>query len=189
MKLTPIKNNILFKFIDKMDINGQFIEETSWGLVISGHFDTSAKQPRWVEVIEVGPECKDVKVGQQALVGALRWTPHFIANESKMWKTDEDQIFVLRDTPDSELIPLRDTIVFTRIDEQVKPGLELVIVGDSEQTPKGEINIVGPNVSEELPVGTVFYFDGISFFEKFSHKKEMLCFIKQDDVLIYQEAA
>lgn len=188
MKLNPIKNNIIFRFIDKVDSKGQFVEETTWGLVIPGHFDSSAKKPRWAEVVAVGPDCKRVKVGRQVLVGALRWTTHFSIDNTKMWKTDENEIVAMRTDENAQLELFDGIVVFKRLDGRIKKRREIIAVGETEDNPTGQVLMTGPKCDKDiLTPGTVFYFDGLNFFNEFKHGTEQLCYVKQDDVLMYED--
>lgn len=187
MCLTPIKNNIIFQFVDKVDNKGQFVEETSWGLVIPGHFDTSAKTPRWGRVTDIGADCGEIAPGQWILIEALRWTEGFKFNGSTYWKTDEKQIVGYKLTEDSDLFLLRKNIVFDRLDQRVQDRKRLTVVGDVQDTPRGTILQLGPDCSDELSVGTTFYFSGDNFFNEFKHNGQKYWHINQDDVLMYEE--
>ena len=65
----PIKDHVL---VEDMD----FQERTTKGCVILINDDatTSGIRPRWAKVYSIGPEQKDVKVGEWALVDHARWT-------------------------------------------------------------------------------------------------------------------
>lgn len=187
MHLTPIKNNIIFQFLDKVDNKGQFVEETSWGLVIPGHFDTSAKTPRWGKVTDIGPECAEVAPGQLILIEALRWTEGIKFNGNTYWKTDEKQIVGYKLTEDSDFFPLGENIIFKRLEQRSQDRQGLKVVGDVQDTPKGRIVQTGPDCSEELSVGTTFYFSNDNFFNEFKHNGQKFWHIAQKDVLMYEE--
>ncbi|TFH10498.1 MAG: hypothetical protein E4H14_02440 [Candidatus Thorarchaeota archaeon] len=187
MHLRPILKHIIFQFVDEVDSKGQFVQTTNWGFTIPGHFDSSAKSPRWATITHAGPDCKDVKVGQQVLIDALKWTPGFKFEGERFWRTDETQIVVARNTPKSKIHPLRDIVIFKRHDEKVNEGKHgLQIVGESViETPKGTVTLVGPKCTEKLD-GTVIYYHEENFFSKFEHQKENLWYIREQDILAYQ---
>jgi co-chaperonin GroES (HSP10) len=189
MRLRAIKNHIIFQFIDEVDSKGQFVETTKWGFVIPGQFDNSAKSPRWGIVKEVGPEVKHVKVGQQVLINALKWTAGFKLDGVRNWRTDESQVAAVRKTPTSEMTALRDTIVFRRHDDPVneaKHGLQ--VVGDAVvETPKGTVVLLGPDCVSELKNATIYYSEE-NFFNKFEHRGEKLWYLTEPEVLVYEPA-
>lgn len=92
--LQAIRNHIIFRFIEKVSANGQFSRNTDWGLTIAGHFDDSAKSPRWAEIVSLGPECGDELRGEGCLIliEPLRWTAGIDFQGQKFWKTDENQV-------------------------------------------------------------------------------------------------
>ena len=189
MRLRPIKNHIIFQFVDEVDANGKFVEKTDWGFVIPGHFDNSAKSPRWCNVVEVGPECEDIKAGQQILVQALKWTPGFKLDDVRYWRTDETQVSVTRTSPTSPLVPLRDNVIFKRHDDNINEGKHgIQVVGDSiVETPKGTVVSIGPKCEDELKEATVFYSEE-NFFNKFEHEDKELWFIDEPSILAYEPA-
>lgn len=190
MSLRAIKNHIIFQFVDEVDSKGQFVETTKWGFVIPGHFDNSAKSPRWAVVKEIGPECENVKVGQQVLINALKWTAGFKFNGERFWRTDESQVALKRNTVTGKLDLLRDVVVFKRHDDNVNEGKHgLQVVGDSiVETPKGTIVDLGPECTRELSKGVIVYYSEENFFNKFEHKKEELWYIDEPSILVYEPA-
>lgn len=186
MKLRPIKNNIIFKFVDEVDSKGQFVETTKWGLIISSSHSNSAQSPRWANVVEVGPECEHVNVGQQILIRALKWTSHFKLNGEKCWKTDEKQVVAVRDSETSELKILGTNIVFAGKKED-KNKFTLAVIGSMGDTASGEVVSIGDDVVEELKNSTIFYSE-TNFFEHFEHNNETLNFISEDEILAYVPA-
>lgn len=187
MHIKPIKNHIIFQFVDEVDNKGQFVKTTQWGFVIPGHYDNSAKMPRWATVVEVGPDCETVKVGQQILIHALKWTEGFKLDGVRFWKTDEKQVAALRHVNDSRVTALRDTIIFKRHENKApasEAGLE--VVGDIPRTPSGTIITVGPDVDAELQAGATVYFLDENFFSEFEHNEQKLWYIDEPSILVYQ---
>ena len=100
MKLTPLKNYVMFRFLDTTSgSKGKFVDRTTKGGIILPILDSSQKLPRWGEVVAAGPQCT-VKPGDFILIEALMWsfgtTSTF--DGSKIWKTDEDKIIMTADT-------------------------------------------------------------------------------------------
>jgi len=189
MGLRAIKNHVIFRFVDEVDSKGQFVQTTKWGFVIPGHYDNSAKSPRWGVVEKVGPECKHIKVGQQALISALKWSKGFKFNGENLWRTDEEQIVAICNIPTGSLQLLRDTIVFRRHDDSVSEGKHgLHVVGKAVvETPRGTVVLRGPDVVEELKDAVIYYSED-NFFNKFEHKNEQLWYIDEPSVLVYEPA-
>ncbi len=98
MRIAPIRNNIIFKFMDKVNKKGEFMETTSYGLSLPGHHDNSAKTHRWATIVALGPDCSDIlrEPGCEILIEALRWTHGFVFEGERMWKTDETQLLAYR---------------------------------------------------------------------------------------------
>jgi co-chaperonin GroES (HSP10) len=68
-KIVPLKDKI---FVSDMDFG---IEKTKSGIVVlSDNGKTQGIHPRWGRVWAVGPEQKDVKVGEWVLIEHGRWT-------------------------------------------------------------------------------------------------------------------
>lgn len=98
MSLRPLKNAILFAFVDD-SASGLFISKTQSGILLSQapkDFD-SQRIPRWGKVLAIGPQVKDVKPGDFALIEGLAWTEGFKHDEVRVWKTDEEKIMAITD--------------------------------------------------------------------------------------------
>lgn len=188
MNLTPIKNNIVFEFIDRVNAKGEFEKEKSEsGLVLTSSFDDSAKEPRWINVVAVGPDCTSIRPGQQALLPNLRWTSGFKFGGVRMWKSDETQVVALRDAPASQIQPLENVVLFRRnAKTELKSPSGLIVVGGNDETPSGVVLHVGPDVSAELQSGATIYFDDTNFTDTFKHAGVVMSFIKDDSILAYQ---
>ena len=67
--IKPIKDHIL---VEDMDFQSQ---KTKGGiLLVNDDGESSGVRPRWARVYSIGPEQKEVKVGEWALVDHGRWT-------------------------------------------------------------------------------------------------------------------
>lgn len=98
MKLTAIRNHIIFEFLDKLDSQNQFTQTTETGIHIVGHFDNSAKEPRWAKVLVCGPTVADElkQQGCEILIENLRWTEGVEYEGKKYWRTDDNQVLAYR---------------------------------------------------------------------------------------------
>lgn len=99
MKIRAIRNHILFQFLDRVNIHGQFEEGTTYnGILLRSNHDDSAKKPRWAKIISLGPDCSDVlrEPGCEILVENLRWTPGVKFNDEMIWRTDETELLGYR---------------------------------------------------------------------------------------------
>lgn len=94
----PLKDNIMFRFLDESGGGkGKFNDRTLASGIIIAQTDMQQKQPRWGEVLAVGPDVRDLKVGEYILVEGLMWTFGTEIEGQKMWKTDEGQIIFVTD--------------------------------------------------------------------------------------------
>lgn len=187
MNITPIKNNIIFSFVDAVNSKGEFEKpSTESGIVLKSSFDDSAKSPRWVNVLAVGPECKDVKVGMQALLPNLRWTAHTKVEGQMVWKTDESEVVAVRPNDTTECTPLRDVVIFKqqRNQNSVSQSGIMLIIHHNDDTPSGAVISVGPQADANLKGSTIYYSD-VNFTDTFVFKGAELSFIKCDNVLAY----
>lgn len=92
--IKPLKNNIMFKFLDETaGSKGKFNERTKGLIVLPTGLDSAQKQPRWAEVIAVGPEAA-VEVGEYIYIEALQWTFGTEVDGVKMWKTDDSKVIL-----------------------------------------------------------------------------------------------
>lgn len=106
MKLRPIKNHIVFQFLDDMKRVGNkaaFGETTDWGFEMSGgqqSYDESAKRPRWGIVKYIGHEVDEEEIfpGLAILVEPLKWTKGFSFEGETFWRTDADQVMAVDET-------------------------------------------------------------------------------------------
>ncbi len=148
MPVRAIKNHIIFKFNDeivrKTDTGRertQFAEKSDWGFEIS-NYDESAKQPRWVTVVSVGPEVVDsIKVGSQVLIEALQWTESIEVDAEPHWRTDEDKVLLVKQ---DNLLPLQDRVMITRAKNEAKSTGGIIISGAAdEKSTEGKILAIG----------------------------------------------
>lgn len=184
MKIVPINNNIIFTFVDRVNAKGEFErEKTESGIFLQSSFDESAKSPRWVNVIAVGPECKHIKTGMQALLPNLRWTSNIKIGERMVWRSDETQAVAYRETSASEIKPLTNIVLFKQqAKEQMRASGLLIVVGNNTDTPSGTVVAIGPDADPSLAGSTIYYND-TNFTDTFTHAGTTMSFIKDDDIL------
>lgn len=97
--LRPLRNNVLFEFLDQTGgAQGKFTERTRSGLIIP-NLQSTQKDHRWGKVLAVGPEAETdgIKVGDFILIEALMWTNHEVFEGEKLWKTDTSKIMCVTD--------------------------------------------------------------------------------------------
>lgn len=93
----PLRDNIIFRFLDETGGGkGKFSDRVLASGIIIAQTDMQQKQPRWGEVLAVGPD-STIKVGEYVLVNALMWTYGTEIDGQKMWKTDDGQLIFATD--------------------------------------------------------------------------------------------
>jgi hypothetical protein len=92
-----IRDHIIFKFVD--GTNSTRFRNTHHRFIITSDDSTQGQLPRWGEVVSVGPNCEEVKVGEFALIENGMWTPGFYHEEERYWKTDETKVILVSDEP------------------------------------------------------------------------------------------
>lgn len=98
MTIMPLKNNIMFEFLDETGgAKGKFTDRRygETGIIIPT-LDSSQKLPRWGRVLAVGPEATVVE-GEYILIEALMWTYGTEVDGVKMWKTDDSKVLMVTD--------------------------------------------------------------------------------------------
>ena len=97
VKFTPIKDKVIGKMID-----GFGIKKTSGGLLYNEKDGVeNSIRPRWFLITHVGPENKEIKVGQYVLVSHGRWTRGFTIDnedETKYYSLDLEEILGIADS-------------------------------------------------------------------------------------------
>ncbi len=191
MKLKPIKKHIVFKFNEAVDSKGFFEKKTSWGLEIRGSGDDSAKAPRWVTVVAVGPDCELIKPGDQVLVKPLKWSIRFNFDGEQLWRTDETQLIAVDTVSDYEdkkihnFRAMNKSVVFLRTDKQKSSVGGIEIVGRlNDDTAFGQVVDIGPDVYE-VPKGATIYFLENNFFGYFEYRSKKFCYLDELEILAY----
>lgn len=97
MKIFPLRNNIMFQFLDETSgSKGKFTDRKLASGIILPTLDSSQKLPRWGVVIEKGPQAQ-VEVGEYILIESLMWTFGTEVDGVKMWKTDDTKVIMVTD--------------------------------------------------------------------------------------------
>lgn len=103
MILKPLGLRFTFKFVDKVVIRTdsdkrrtQFEETTESGFTISS-YDESAKRPRWVIVMDCGPDVKEFKTGAKVLLESLKWSEAIDFENDTFWYSDETVVMAVEE--------------------------------------------------------------------------------------------
>ena len=97
MNIKPLNDSVIFEFLDTIQ-NGAFSTKTKSGIILNNkNADDNSQTPRWGRVAAVGPEVKDVKVGEYVLIAPLRWTLGFKFNDVMLSKTVEKEVLCVAD--------------------------------------------------------------------------------------------
>jgi hypothetical protein len=96
--LRPIKNNIIFAFID--DINGKSIVSKMQNGIIRVANVTEQNVPRWGKVLAIGEAVvPEISVGKYVLIEPLMWTTGAEIDDIRVWKTDDSKVMAIADEP------------------------------------------------------------------------------------------
>lgn len=191
MQLRLIGNHITFRFNEEVDNKGHFTRYSEGGFKIPGGFDDSAKSARWATVVDVGPNCKEVKLGDQILIKPLAWSLRFDLNGVMTWRTDEKSLVavvhpsILSD-PSKSFIVMNDFVVFYRLDKPLRttPSGIAVVTNTADDTANGMVVGIGPEVFPDIADSMVF-FNGTNFFNNFKFGQAQLSFITEKEVIVF----
>lgn len=99
MKIIPIRNNILFEFLDETRASdGKFTERTRGSIFIGTVQNNQSSKPRWGKVLSVGPDVYGVEEGDFILIEPGKWTIGTEVDGQKMWKTDDQCVICTSNT-------------------------------------------------------------------------------------------
>jgi len=95
-----LEDKILFKF--ELDVvNGGFSRQSDSGIQVREFRHEQVKVPRWGTVIDVGPECVEVKPGNRILIEQTMWTTGIDLEDNideeygKFWVTRERDVMAI----------------------------------------------------------------------------------------------
>lgn len=102
-KITVLRNNIMFRFLDETGgEKGKFTERKTPSGLILPTLDSEQKDARWGEVLHVGPLVHGIEPGDFIYIEPLMWSFGTEIDGQKMWKTDDTKvIFVTNDPADT----------------------------------------------------------------------------------------
>jgi len=114
MKLRCIRNGILFVFLQQVTGHGLFVDKTKWGFeIIPGsylhgkdraQFDKALNTGHWGRVLTIGPDCKEINVGDYICVEPQMWSNAFDHEGFQIRKTDESKVMLIsKDKPDTRI--------------------------------------------------------------------------------------
>jgi len=98
MNVQPFENNVFFQFVDDTT-NSKFANSTTAGILIAHSSNAQANIPRWGKVTHIGPNVKDISVGEYILIEPGMWTQAFKIKDERFWKTDDEKAIVVSDKP------------------------------------------------------------------------------------------
>lgn len=97
MNIRPLKNNIIFKFLeDTVGKKGAFLERQRESGIIIPLTANTQRVHRWGVALAVGPEVDGVQPGDYILIEALMWMEGVKLSENeKVWKTDDSKVLAV----------------------------------------------------------------------------------------------
>lgn len=101
-KIRPLKDSVLVR-----DMNFEYRVTTSGIILPSDDGKNSGIRPRWGKVYAIGPDQKDVKIGQWILVAHGRWTRGLriedeTGDQFTIRKVDNNDIMLISNEPVSD---------------------------------------------------------------------------------------
>lgn len=102
MNIVPIRDSIIFEFA-QVTRNGFFRNETDWGFMIAGE-DYDAQKPRWGKVENIGPDVKNVSVGDYILIEPMKWTTSSEVDGKPLWRTAESQVMLVTGSKPKDIL-------------------------------------------------------------------------------------
>lgn len=102
--LKPIKNYILFQFINELSgAKRKHTDKTFSGIFIPV-LDSRQNIPRWGKVIAKGPDA-GVEVDEYILIEPLQWSFSIKVDEVELWKTDDEKVlFTVSEAEDMDVV-------------------------------------------------------------------------------------
>lgn len=102
----PDKINSIYPLDDTVIVTDMEFKEriTTGGILLpNDDMKSSGIRPRWAKVYAIGPNQKDIKIGQYILIAHGRWTRGFKIEDSESTKTlrkvDINDILLVSDEP------------------------------------------------------------------------------------------
>lgn len=103
MSISPLRNNIIFQFIDETSgEKGSFTDRRLASGIYIPQSTSRQKVARWGKVLAVGPKVDGVVAGDYILIEALMWMEGVKLNEKeKVWKTDDSKVICVTNDLDA----------------------------------------------------------------------------------------
>jgi co-chaperonin GroES (HSP10) len=99
MNLAPLKNNIIFTFLENTTAS-TFIPTHKSGIIIANPNVEQNRDPKWGKVCKIGPQVEnEIKIGQYILIEPLMWSPGFNFEGVQYWKTDSSKVLATSEIP------------------------------------------------------------------------------------------
>jgi hypothetical protein len=99
----PIRNNILFRFIQDV-ADGGFNNNTDWGFEIRSKVQ-DVQTSRWGLIHAVGSEVPErYKPGMYILIEELGWTNNFEIDKVKTWITNDQKILAVSEVEPAGIV-------------------------------------------------------------------------------------
>jgi co-chaperonin GroES (HSP10) len=89
-----LNDSIAFVFCDSSNSKG--FDNVSNGGIVFSSYEHDTKSHRWGKVTCIGPDCNDVKVGDEILIENLRWTDGHVVDGEKIWFTNEKEVMGIK---------------------------------------------------------------------------------------------
>ena len=95
MAIKPLHNSIIFVF-DEEVVGNEFNNKTESGIIYRS-YSTDVTTSRWATVLAIGPEVKEVVIGDNILIENLKWTEGCkMPDGNKVWRTEEQWVMCIR---------------------------------------------------------------------------------------------
>lgn len=98
MTVRPLKNNVIFKFLDETTgKKGSFVDrQLASGIILPGAQVSRQKVHRWGLVVAAGPEADGLNPGDYILIESMMWMEGVkLADGEKVWKTDSSKVLAV----------------------------------------------------------------------------------------------
>ncbi|MBT9138551.1 MAG: hypothetical protein DDT31_01117 [Syntrophomonadaceae bacterium] len=90
----PLRNNIIFKFLDSTSGSKGAFTEAPVSRIIIPRTNNTQKVSRWAQVVAAGPN-SEVVPGDFILIEALMWMEGVKLDNDKVWKTDDSKVLAV----------------------------------------------------------------------------------------------
>lgn len=105
MKLRCLHNGFLFAWLQLRTSEGYFVEQTKWGFSFAevkdgnragyNSLQRTLHEGHWGKVLTIGPECKEVKIGDYVMIEPMMHSNAFDYDGVKIFKSDESKVLLI----------------------------------------------------------------------------------------------